>query len=46
MKNPFEDVPGIGSSIAHDGACMTVTEADEKFYSFQAIEESLSRTNF
>ncbi len=35
-----------GQSIAHDWACMTVTEFDDKKYSFFAMEESFRKTNF
>lgn len=33
-------------SIAHDGACMTITESDNNKYSFFVMEESLKKTNF
>lgn len=36
----------IGQSIAHDGACMTVTDLTDETYSFFAMEESLQKTNF
>ena len=35
----------MGESIAHNGACMTITYSDEDMYEFQAVEESLARTN-
>lgn len=35
-----------GQSIAHDGACMTVTQViDEQHYEFFIMEESLRRTS-
>ena len=36
----------VGQSIAHDGACMTLTSFTEEFYEFFVMEESLSVTNF
>ena len=34
----------IGESIAHDWACMTITEWDEEKYHFFVMEESLKKT--
>ncbi len=42
----FSDELVLGQSIAHDGACMTVTKIDKDAYTFFAVEESLNRTNF
>jgi riboflavin synthase alpha subunit len=41
-------MPTIGQSIAHDGACMSVThiDPDKNTYSFFAMQESLNKTNF
>ncbi|MCA9195109.1 MAG: riboflavin synthase [Planctomycetales bacterium] len=39
----FDDVQ-LGSSIAIDGCCLTVIEFDHQHLSFQAGEETLSRT--
>lgn len=36
----------IGQSIAHDGACMTITEILDTSYRFFSMEESLARTHF
>jgi riboflavin synthase len=36
----------VGQSVAHDGACMTITEVSDETYSFFAMEESLQKTNF
>jgi len=36
----------LGQSIAHDGACMTLTEIWDRSYSFFMMEESLSKTHF
>ncbi len=46
VENTFDEVPQEGQSIAHDGACMTITSASEDQYSFFVMEESLSVTNF
>lgn len=42
---PFEDIR-LGDSIAIQGCCLTVVAVDEKSMSFQAGEETLSKTNF
>lgn len=36
----------IWQSIAHDGACMSITTCDTDTYSFFSMEESLKKTNF
>lgn len=36
----------IGSSIAIDGVCLTVTELSRDWFTVEAIGETLSRTNF
>ena len=47
MENNFHDEPlTIGQSIAHDGVCMTLTDITPENYTFFAMEESFSRTNF
>lgn len=46
VKNLFQEPLKIWQSIAHDGACMTLTEVSEKSYSFFAMEETLRVTNF
>ncbi len=33
-------------SIAHDWACMTITDSDKDKYSFFVMEESIKKTNF
>ena len=35
----------IGDSIAHNGCCLTVVEIGEGWYSVDAVEETLTRTN-
>lgn len=48
IQSPFETLPTIGQSIAHDWACMSVTETnkDHNTYSFFAMQESFDKTNF
>lgn len=36
----------IWQSIAHDWACMTITQFDSETYSFFTMEESFNKTNF
>lgn len=46
LKRPQDIALHVGQSIAHDGACMTITEVTEATYSFFAMEESFRKTNF
>lgn len=46
VENTFKEPLQIGQSIAHDGACMTLTSWNEKSYTFFAMQESLKVTNF
>jgi len=46
IENTFTDTLEIGQSIAHDWACMTITEFNDDNYSFFSMEESFSKTNF
>lgn len=46
VENTFADSLNLGQSIAHDGACMTLTAISEDSYEFFVMEESLSVTNF
>ena len=46
VENTFDEIPTIWQSIAHDWACMTITEAKKESYSFFSMEESLKITNF
>ena len=46
VQNQFDEPLIIGQSIAHDGACMTITDIYDDSYRFFAMQESLSRTNF
>ena len=44
VENIFQEPLVLGQSIAHDGACMTITDVWEWSYSFFVMEESLSKT--
>ena len=46
IENTFLEKLEIGQSIAHDWACMTITQFDNKQYTFFAMEESFTKTNF
>lgn len=46
VENTFREPLQIGQSIAHDGACMTLTNITDDFYEFFVMDESLSVTNF
>lgn len=46
VENTFDEILSIWQSVAHDGACMTITRADKDSYSFFAMQESLKITNF
>lgn len=46
IENVFEEPLKIGQSIAHDWACMTITNFDDKKYTFFVMQESFSKTNF
>lgn len=46
IENTFDESLQIGQSIAHDGACMTLTLITPEYYEFFVMEESLSVTNF
>jgi riboflavin synthase len=46
VENTFKEPLQIGQSIAHDGACMTLTKVDPDAYEFFVMEESLGITNF
>lgn len=46
IENIWNTPLKIGESIAHDGACMTVTESNETEYQFFVMEESIKKTNF
>jgi len=46
VENIWNESLQIWQSIAHDWACMTITQSDEKKYSFFVMEESIKKTNF
>lgn len=46
IKNTFKEPLNLWQSIAHDGACMTVSSFDNEKYTFFAMIESLNITNF
>ncbi len=46
VENTFNEGLQIWQSIAHDWACMTITEFDSEKYSFFAMKESFKKTNF
>lgn len=45
VENSYSDGLKIGQSIAHDGACMTLTNITGEYYEFFVMEESLRVTN-
>ena len=46
VENTFSETLEIWQSIAHDWACMTITDFDDEKYTFFAMEESFKKTNF
>ena len=46
VENIFKTPLKQGISIAHDWACMTIIDSDEKKYSFFVMQESIKKTNF
>lgn len=46
IRHSFGNDLSLWQSIAHDGACMTLTAYDEETYTFFAMGESFSKTNF
>ncbi|MDD2870649.1 MAG: riboflavin synthase [Candidatus Gracilibacteria bacterium] len=46
VENIFGKELKVGVSVAHDGACMTITKSDKDKYSFFVMQESLKKTNF
>lgn len=46
VENTFSDGLCEGQSIAHDGACMTLTHITPEYYDFFTMEESIRVTNF
>jgi riboflavin synthase len=46
VEKTFEEALVVGQSIAHDGACMTITNWNNETYEFFVMEESLRVTNY
>jgi riboflavin synthase len=46
VENIFKKNLKVWISIAHDWACMTITESNAEKYSFFVMEESIKKTNF
>ncbi len=46
IENMFGEILNEWQSIAHDGACMTITSSTLEHYEFFTMQESLSVTNF
>ena len=44
VENLFTESLKEGQSIAHDGACMTLTHITETYYEFFSMQESLRVT--
>jgi riboflavin synthase len=45
IEAPFVHEISLGQSIAHNGACLTVTAIKHRYYCVEAVQETLSRTN-
>jgi riboflavin synthase len=45
VDNNFVKDLKIGDSIAHDGACLTVTELEQNCFKLQLIPETIAKTN-
>lgn len=46
LQRSEEDILCVWQSIAHDGACMTVDSIQDESYTFFAMGESFTKTNF
>lgn len=44
VQAPFVEALSLGSSIAHNGACLSVIAIKHRFYCVEAVQETLSRT--
>lgn len=44
IQHNFTKPIKIGDSIAHDGACMSITEIGENWYEFFVMQESFDKT--
>lgn len=45
IQAPFAAELKVDQSVAHNGVCLTVTEATDKQYKVTAIDETLAKTN-
>ncbi|MCS7296660.1 MAG: riboflavin synthase [Bacteroidia bacterium] len=45
IQAPFVEALSLGSSIAHNGACLSVVAIKHRFYCVEAVHETLNRTN-
>lgn len=45
VKNEFDDIPRLGDSIAVNGVCLTVVDNANAEISFDAVRETLDRSN-
>lgn len=45
VRNQLDDVPAVGDSIAINGVCLTVVGSDHAELSFDAVRETLDRSN-
>lgn len=46
VQNIWNETLQVWQSIAHDWACMTVSQSNQEQYSFFAMEETMEKTNF
>lgn len=46
VENCFIEELELGQSIAHDGACMSITEIQGASYCFFVMQESFDKSNF
>jgi len=46
VTNPWDTLPGLGESIAVNGACLTVVSANQREISFDVSAETLKKTTF
>ncbi len=44
IQAPFVEALSLGSSIAHNGACLSVIAIKHRFYCVEAVQETLNRT--
>ncbi len=45
IEAPFVSEISLGQSIAHNGACLTITAIKHRYYCVEAVQETLVRTN-